>query len=560
MTNSLLISKHRYVNSLLTKGQKNHQKNKAGKMSLYEWTVLKRSMIVPDRLLDFNSHKYLVGIYQELAGKVVVKKSSQLGLSEWLVSYAIHACDQKRATVMYVFPTERGIYDFSSARFGPAIEASPYLQSIVVDGRGGNDGKHGAARTTLKRIKNRFLYLRGGQVGLDGNAPQLKSVDADIIIIDEVDECDQRAVTIAQKRLGHSQIAEERLVSTPTFPGRGIDSYWVDSDQREWLIPCPACNHWQQITIHHIVTEFDDLERPVTWHGQAEDRAFAACENCGRELDRLAPGRWVPRYPGREVVGYHPTKFASPITNLLQIVKNLDTVDETKRREATNQDLGETYTPRGGQLTDELLDECRRDYGPGPRPGTGLYAGADVGKVIHVVIRTGPDSLKGETEQTFAGEVESFEELGRLMKRFKVKKMVIDALPETRKCRELQGDFETGLVWLAYYADDTKWDKSANWDEDKGIVNLDRTRSLDEMFTGFYDIKSTLLGNARDIKDYYDHMKAPVRILKKNHKGVQVARYVESGPDHFSHAENYCRVAMNAPVVQSVTVSRSVRV
>lgn len=211
-------------------------------------------------------------------------------------------------------------------------------------------------------------------------------------------------------------------------------------------------------------------------------------------------------------------------------------------------------------MTDEVLDECRRGYGQGARPGIGLYAGVDVGSLIHVVIRTGKHPERGETELAFAGAVESFEELGRLMKRFKVKKMVIDALPETRKCRELQAGFGTGVVWLAYYADDTKWEKSANWDEDKGVVNLDRTRSLDEMYSLFYDIKSLLPGDARGIEDYYDHMKAPVRILEEKQNGVKVARYVESKPDHFAHAENYCKAAMDAPVLQSASVSRSVHV
>src|SRR4030067_311094 len=51
----------------------------------------------------------------------------------------------------------------------------------------------------------------------------------------------------------------------------------------------------------------------------------------------------------------------------------------------------------------------------------------------------------------FAGEVESFETLGRLMRDYNVGHAVIDALPETRKARELQEDFPPHVVWLAYY-------------------------------------------------------------------------------------------------------------
>lgn len=532
-------------------------------LPLLLWTSIHRLYIDSKTRFTLDDHIYLRDIYNDISREIVVKKAAQLGLSEWLVSYALHACDERGADVMYIMPTDSDVSDFSQSRFGPALEASEYLSSIVVGGDASGGKLRGADKVSLKRIRQSFLYLRGGRVQIDARgvakARQLKSVPIDAIIFDEVDEMDASAQEIGRKRLGHSTIAEVRSISTPTYPGVGIDVLWANSDQREWLTPCSACGHWQQITIHHIVTAFDELERPVSWHGQAEDRAFAACEKCGRELNRLAPGRWVPRYPGREVVGYHPTKFASSITDLLQIVRNLSTTDKTKRREAYNQDLGETYVPRGGQLTDEILNECHRPYGQGPRPGVSLYAGADVGTLIHVVIRTGKHPERGETELVFAGAVESFEELGRLMKRFKVRNLVIDALPETRKCRELQGGFDTGVVWLAYYADDTKWSESANWNENEGIVTLDRTRSLDEMYSDFYDVKSLLPGDAKDIEDYYDHLKAPVRVLEEKHDRVQVARYVESSADHYAHAENYCKAAMAAPVLRSVTVSRSVR-
>ena len=46
-----------------------------------------------------------------------------------------------------------------------------------------------------------------------------------------------------------------------------------------------------------------------------------------------------------------------------------------------------------------------------------------------------------------------------------------------------------------------------------------------------------------DIPDYYDHLKAQVRVLEDGPGGKKVARYVASGPDHLGQAENYCTVA-----------------
>lgn len=517
-------------------------------LNLHDWTLRYRQNLKPALPLDFGRHAFLVDLYKSDAQRLVVYKASQMGASEYAVSYALHAADQRRATVLYLFPTEGHVSDFSMARIGPAIEASEYLASKVVEARGG-DGKRGADRVTLKRVGDRFIYLRGATVSPEGMAPQLKSVDADVLVLDEVDEMDARAPSIAVKRLGHSLLAEERWISTPTYPGRGVHAKWLESDQREWCVRCGRCGEWQPLHIDQVVVEWDQLGRPRAWNGQGEGRAWAACQKCGAELDRLGPGRWVAGYPGRDVVGYHLTKLFSPLVDLVHLVQALDTTDETKRREAFNQDLGEPYTPRGGQLTDEVLDDCRRDYGHGSLPGLRPVAGIDVGRVLHVVIRAPVSERPTESRQVFAGET-TWDELGRLLKQHRVRMTVIDALPETTKAREFQAGMPKGSVWLAYYVNQaagTKRQEPAAWDEKEGVVNLDRTRTLDAMYGRFYERMATLPANAREIRDYYAHLKASVRVIEEKPGGVQVASYVESGPDHLAHAENYCLVAENAP-------------
>lgn len=531
-----------------------------GKLDLLGWSCLHRPQLKEDAPFDLVKHFYLSDIYQVTAQIMVIYKASQMGASEWAVSYALHAADDRQANVLYVFPTDTHVSDFSSARIGPAIEVSPYLAQVVVDGGAamGSDGKrkYGADRVKLKRVRNRFIYLRGAQVSPKGLAPQLKSIDADVLILDEVDEMDPRAPAIAIKRLGHSSIAEQRWISTPTYAGVGIHAEWLKSDQREWHVRCDRCGEWQPLTIRQVVTEWDSLDRPVAWNEQ-DGQPFIACRKCSAALDRLQHGQWVATYPGREIVGFHLTKLFSPLTHLGAIVQALNTTDETKRREAFNQDLGEPYTPRGGQLTDDVLDECRRDYAHVPAPFEETFAGVDVGRVLHVVIRGPRDPITGERPQRFAGEVDSFEALGNLLRHYKCKRTVIDALPETREARKLQAAFKRGEIYLAYYVGQETGSKNTepeDWNGEKGVVNLDRTRALDQMYARFFERENTLPAYARDVPDYYAHMKAPVRILEESRTGEKVARYVESGPDHFAHAENYCAVASKGPAIRRAGV------
>lgn len=514
---------------------------------LLDWTLAKRPYLGPSRPFNLSDHLYLKGIYQCTTKEIVLMKASQMGASEWLIGYAAHACDQRLANVIYVFPTETHVSDFSTARLGPAIESSEYLNQIVVDGST-SGGLRGSDKIALKRLRDRFWYFRGGKVQPDGKAPQLKSVDADVLIFDEVDEIDSRAIEIGRKRLGHARadLGNVLFVSTPTYPGVGIHAEFLESDQRRWFIRCEHCGERQYLEIDQCVYEWDDLGRPSEWHGRDENRAWLACRECGKELDRLADGEWVAEFPDQERAGFHLTKLFSAQNQILTIVKNLDTVDQDKLREAYNQDLGLPFSPRGGSLDSERLDACRRNYGHGPDLFHTCYMGVDVGtKVLHVIVRTLQDKQTGETRQLYAGEV-TWEHLPNIVKIYRPKTVVIDAMPETTKAREFQEKYPRNMVWLSYYPQLVQGSRK----EDNFVVNpkdktvlLDRTRIMDETLAGFYGMSSTLPANARGIRDYYKQMMASIRTTTEDAHHTLVTRYITVGADHYAHAEVFCLAA-----------------
>jgi len=154
--------------------------------------------------------------------------------------------------------------------------------------------------------------------------------------------------------------------------------------------------------------------------------------------------------------------------------------------------------------------------------------------------------------------VNTFEEAEALLRQYNVKVCVMDALPETRKARELQNKFARLQFWLSYYTETgeaTKKEALGVWDPRELKVNADRTRSLDLTFSQFVDAASgkpgrTLPANITSVRDYAAHLKASKRILKENAQGEKTAVYIESGPDHFAHAENYCTIARSCPYMQ----------
>ena len=520
-------------------------------LDLMGWMWKRRAMLAPGRPFDLTSHQYLAGIYADDCQEMVLYKAGQVGISEYLISWILWMADERRATGLYVFPTDTHVSDFSAARLGPAIErdVSPYLADLIVSA---SRDSRGADRVGLKRVRDRFIYFRGAKVQPDGRAAQLRSIDADAEVLDELDEMDRRAPPIARQRLGHSAFKAIRQASTPTYANFGIHAQYLLSDQRAWHIQCGGCGERQSPGLEALVIEWDDLGRPTEWH-ERDGAPFLACRKCGEPLDRTGPGQWVAANPDRPVHGYHVSGLFAAQKDLADVITGLQSTDETERQQVFNQNLGLTYRSSAATaLTDAVLDACRRDFGTLELARGETVCGVDVGRLLHVVIRG--RAQDGSRPLRYAGTVPSFDEVAYLLARHKVRACVVDALPETQLARDFRASQPAGRVWLAYYnRTATKDEAPSEWIEAEGVVNMDRTRTLDSTFALFTKASrgergNTLPAYARDIADYYKQLKAPERQLRKAPDGNLVPVYVESGSDHYAHAENYCNTAEQAPV------------
>lgn len=520
--------------------------------SLLEWCHKYRTYLRSGQRFDMERHHYLRAIYQSEAQKLVCRKGAQLGWTEYCVSYAFWSCDQRRADVLYVGPDDGHVSDFSRTRIGGAVAASDYLDSIMVSGF-----ERGADRVTLKRVRDSYLYMRGATISADGGSAKLKGTPADVLILDELDEMDHRAPSLAEKRLGASELAEQRWGSTPTYPGTGIDAAYQDSDQRHWMVRCPACRRHTHFQISQLVTEWDEHGRPTRWH-QKDGVPYLACPACAAPLDRSATGEWVPAFPDHSTQGYHIDKLMVARHSLSDLLTNLSDHREHKRKEAHNQDLGMPYKPSGVGLDRAALMACIRPELPwGRRLDTTrpCFMGVDVGSVdLIVVIREGPHPETGERPLLFAAKVADFSDLSHLVSLYGVGRVVVDYQPETRAARDWQASQKRGQVWLCHYTahQGTKKAEPVSWDRGQGRVTAERTRTLDETVARFADEVNTLPPNIPDVPHYFAEVMAPTRKVEANSRGDLVARYVEVGPDHYAHAENYCTIASLLPLSTGV--------
>ncbi len=485
--------------------------------------------------LDFKDHKYLIDIYTDQFPNIAYMKYAQGGLSERLISEATWVCDRLGKNVLYCFPTSTQLADFVQARLDPVFAQSDYLSRITgvlsaEEGRFKNvDQGKKVKKVGLKKIRNAFLYLRGSQ-----NERQIISVDSDMVILDERDRFSQDNVPYIDKRLLHSTLKWRREASTPTMPGYGIHETYLESDQRIWMLKCSFCGLEQELDF------FDNVDM---------DREIIVCRKCRKPIDRLKMGRWVPQMPintlihGYKVNGIYNSRRSIP--ELIALYEKSKVSGISAMQQFYNQVLGLPYQAEGQKILLSELDECLGDFDT-PFACQGTFGGADVGSKIHVIISK---KIEGKLRYVWIGTVSNFlgpmDSLEQLIIRFDVQAMVVDVKPDTRKLQELIAKFPN-RVYAAYYPT-RKFDVQNyfTFDDFKLEVYIDRTISLDYLVSDIHNHLIELPRGAKHIDEFYDQMTASVRKMTLNKRNNQVeARWIEEKPDHFFHAANYNRIAV----------------
>lgn len=499
--------------------------------SFYDW-VEKSSLIVDGHSFDFHYREYLKPLYRDDHPFKIIMKGTQGGYTTEAELRTIYKCRFKNIRgALYLFPSRTDVSDFSKGRIDPLIDENP--DTI---GRWIRD----TDATNIKRIWNSFLYLRGmkSRVGL-------KSVPADLIVFDELDEAPQNMVDMAMRRLDASEEGEVEMLSNPTLPDYGIDKAFQLTDQRFWLLKCSRCNEY-----HNLIEEF-----PRCFVRKKNGEVIRACVKCGKELNP-ARGQYVAKRPDiTEKRGYQYSQLYSqkPASEPKKILELYETTNNI--RDFWNLIVGTSYVEGENRLSiEEVLALCA-DYGIASSDVGPCSMGVDQNKGLHVVIGkdTNLNSLEiSEVMKLTAARREAlsingkiihlgiykdWEELDGLMKNFNVSRCVVDAQPEMRNARAFAVRFP-GKVFLCYYRDFQKG--AYKWNEEDWTVACNRTESLD---ASHHEIQlgDIILPRQSDIVQVFaKHLHNMAKKIEEDEQtGSKRYIYVKLGEDHFRHAFNY---------------------
>jgi hypothetical protein len=165
--------------------------------------------------------------------------------------------------------------------------------------------------------------------------------------------------------------------------------------------------------------------------------------------------------------------------------------------------------------------------------------GVDVGDKLHVVLR-GRERQKWQLQEAFTAD--TFEELERCFKHYKIVCCVVDGRPEARETRRFQ-DKHVGTVWLAEY---TAGSGEPEWVTRNWLVKAPRTGIMDETFRRFREREYLLPTYVHEIEggEYVKHLLEPARHARMDSAGRVTNEYKNKRADDFAHAEVYATLAV----------------
>lgn len=496
------------------------------KRNFVAWLATRHHRTHKGQYLDFKKHQYLRDILLDESLYQVDKKSTQSAHTEIATVRVIGKAIQG-LRVFWVWPNDTLLTQYVQERWDKSIHHTPYYQTIC---KPSNDKSADSAHNKDIGKGNVFLVTSNTETAFT-------SYPADMVDIEELEECNQENIKMARERLDHSDYRLQYKRGNPKFKGIGIDAEFEETDQKEWGIRCQCGETVFLDWYKHVVRQIDKGKfeiRDPDYDPESGRDLNAICHNCNRPVYRKSNGLWVPTYPGRLKSGRHTSKLFAGTSPLIEIYGNFvdGLTDETKMQRFYNADLGLAYTAEGAKITEQMLFDCMEDYLPGPEAGV-IVAGVDVGKHYHYVI------MKLLPEGTFKtlciGKTLDTGTLITILKQYEVKVLVIDALPETREARKICGHFKIGFVC---YFGNTKSDTT---DLVKKIITVQRTPSLDAVKEAVLTKAIAYPGNLKSLGEFLKHMTVSVRAFDEKRN---VYDWVHgSQPDHYFLATAYCLIA-----------------
>jgi hypothetical protein len=238
---------------------------------------------------SFEGREYLKPIYDSPYPKRFLKAGRQVEKTTSLCNMAL--------SEMYCKPYTNALY-VSSSSVQTSVFSTSVVKQILLDSPQlrGSWYKPGSSIYTDKVYEKQFtnqsrMFFRYAFLTAD----RVRGISARLLEVDEIQDMILKNIPIMEECTSHFMKDRQWLYSgTPKTFENAVESYWRRTTQKEWVVKCMSCNHW------NVLGEDNVLE-----HG-------LSCDRCERIID-ARNGQWA-RFGSKdaEFDGYRISQLMVP--------------------------------------------------------------------------------------------------------------------------------------------------------------------------------------------------------------------------------------------------------
>jgi phage terminase large subunit GpA-like protein len=245
--------------------------------------------------------------------QAVLWSAAQLLKTETLLNFIGFIADIDPGPVLVVEPRTEDAKALSKDRVAPMFRSTPCLRGKIAPVK-----SRDSSNTTLHKV----LANGAGHITFTGaiSPSGLAMRPIRYALLDEVDRYPASAgtegdpVSLAIQRT--AEFAHNKkivMASTPTIKGISrIELAWLESDQRDYFVPCPICEYYQVLVLG------DGTGPGLVWpEGKPED-AMYRCAGCHELIPPYQKARMVERgqyraaNPASLIPGFRVSQLISP--------------------------------------------------------------------------------------------------------------------------------------------------------------------------------------------------------------------------------------------------------
>jgi len=477
-----------------------------------------------------NVHKYPENWYM---------KGTQIGFSTWEIGYNLYLPHWKGLDSGYALPTKTMIKPFMKTRFGQEqIELNEALSAA-----------YQMHETDLYySAGSNFLYFLGAN-----NLEEGMSRPMEVISLDEVTIIKPDQIEMMEDRLGAASFGQLNGFAMEIYPQGPTEIGFESGRQNLMLFKCPHCGKDEQILEEICYESSLAKEDHPRCFKKVDGNWITVCIACNKPYRRAECGRWVAKYPDRDINSY---RLPQLIFEAMSINRFMRRWEKTKRHKNKRAHLHCTALamPDAGDLQGiqkEHIIAAKENYELRKRAEWSV-GGCDVGNLCHVVFM---DAVSERLRYLWWQEVDSdnmVEILSKLIRQMNCRKFVIDYKPLTNSVRALHDRFPDIVVLHEYREGGLKESEKQHLGADYNFVAEEREEALDD-YDDLFDnerpgimLPATVGGNPIEDSEFAkQHYKGSQKDEKEDKRlGKKVFKHLAGVANHYYHAGNYGKTAM----------------